>query len=304
MSWQPAEKPETDTPSCPALETVIIPRAHDIGGLEVRRALPSAKRQMIGPFIFWDQMGPAEFITGKGIDVRPHPHIGLATVTYLFEGEIMHRDSLGTEIPIRPGAINLMTAGSGITHSERTSADVRASGGPLFGIQSWLALPKSHEENAPAFVHHSRDELPTLEDEGKKVRLISGELYGMKSPVKTATDTIYADVVLDAGTALPFPATYDERAIYTLTGDIEIAGDTFGPGQLLVFRAGDEITVKAKSAARLLLFGGEPMDGPRHIWWNFVSSSRERIEDAKQQWKSGAFPRVPGETEFIPLPER
>jgi redox-sensitive bicupin YhaK (pirin superfamily) len=304
MSWQPADKPAAAAPGCPALDTIIIPRARDIGGFEVRRALPSAKRQMIGPFIFFDQMGPAEIISGHGIDVRPHPHIGLATVTYLFQGEIMHRDSLGTELPIRPGAVNWMTAGRGITHSERTSAEVRASGGALFGIQSWVALPKSHEEIAPAFVHHGRDELPAIEAEGKQVRLIAGSFYGMRSPVETLTETIYADVILEAGAGLPFPAQHEERAVYTLTGNVDIAGDTFGPGQLLVFRPGDEITIKAVSPARFLLLGGEPMDGPRHIWWNFVSSSKDRIEDAKEQWRNGKFPRVPGEVEFIPLPDR
>jgi redox-sensitive bicupin YhaK (pirin superfamily) len=286
----------------PAVETVIIPRARDIGGFEVRRALPSAKRQMVGPFIFFDQMGPAEFLTGQGIDVRPHPHIGLATVTYLLEGEMLHRDSLGTVKEIQPGDVNWMTAGRGITHSERTGPEKRASGQKMFGIQSWVALPKSHEDGAPAFDHVGRGDLPTVEAEGKRVRVIAGSLWGETSPVRAASETIYADAVLDAGAALPIPASHEERAIYTLTGMVEIAGDRFGPAQLLVFRPGDEITVRAVEPARFLVLGGEPMDGPRHIWWNFVHSDRDRIEDAKAAWAAQAFPKVPDETEFTPLP--
>jgi redox-sensitive bicupin YhaK (pirin superfamily) len=285
-----------------AVETVIIPRARDLGGFEVRRALPSPKRQMIGPFIFFDQMGPAEFLTGQGIDVRPHPHIGLATVTYLFEGEILHRDSLGTVKAIRPGDVNWMTAGAGITHSERTGPDKRASGQPMFGIQSWVALPKSHEDGTPAFEHVARADLPTIEAEGKRVRVIAGTLWGETSPVKAAWETIYADAILEAGASLPIPSVHEERALYTLSGTVEIAGDRFGPGQLLVFRPGDAITVRAVEAARFLVLGGDTMDGPRHIWWNFVHSDRDRIEAAKAAWKAQAFPAVPDETEFIPLP--
>ncbi|WP_181706230.1 pirin family protein [Chthonobacter rhizosphaerae] len=286
----------------PAIETVIVPRARDLGGFEVRRALPAAGRRMVGPFVFLDQMGPAEFITGQGIDVRPHPHIGLATVTYLYQGEIMHRDSLGTELPIRPGDVNWMTAGRGITHSERTSPALKASGSSLFGIQSWVALPKAHEETAPAFAHVGKADLPALEAEGKKVRMIAGSLWGLTSPVETLHETIYADAILSAGASLPIPATHEERAIYTLSGTVTIAGDAFGPGRLLVFRPGDAITVTAAEDARVLVLGGEPMDGPRHIWWNFVSSDPDRIEAAKAAWKAGAFPKVPGDGEFIPLP--
>lgn len=294
--------PQHDAPN-PAIETVIVPRARDIGDFEVRRALPAAGRRMVGPFVFLDQMGPAEFITGRGLDVRPHPHIGLATVTYLYQGEIMHRDSLGTVQPIRPGDVNWMTAGNGITHSERTPDDLRLTGGPLFGIQSWVALPKHMEETAPAFVHLGRDELPSFEGEGKKVRVVAGSLWGLTSPVATASETIYADAILDTGASLPIPASHEERAVYTLTGTVSVAGDRFGPGQLLVFRPGDEITIRAEEAARFLVLGGDPMDGPRHVWWNFVSSDRERIEAAKAEWKAGRFPAVPAETEFIPLPE-
>jgi redox-sensitive bicupin YhaK (pirin superfamily) len=286
------------------LETVIVPRARDIGGFEVRRALPAVGRRMVGPFVFLDQMGPAEFVTGQGLDVRPHPHIGLATVTYLYQGEILHRDSLGTVQPIRPGDVNWMSAGGGIAHSERSGPEVRAAGGPIFGIQSWVALPKTHEDGAPAFEHRGRDELPALEAEGKKVRVIAGSLWGLTSPVSSAWETIYADAILDPGARLPIPATHEERAIYTLSGVVTIAGDRFEAGRLLVFRPGDEITVTAESAARFLVLGGDPMDGPRHVWWNFVASDLDRIEEAKARWRQGLFPAVPGETEFIPLPER
>jgi redox-sensitive bicupin YhaK (pirin superfamily) len=295
-----------DARGCDAIEHVIVPRARDIGGFEVRRALPSARRQMVGPFIFWDQMGPAEFILGTGMDVRPHPHIGLATVTYLFDGEIIHRDSLGTHIPIRPGAMNLMSAGSGIVHSERTDEEARKLGpNRMFGIQAWVALPASHEETPAAFTHYPDTDLPVIEGEGKSVRLIGGEAWGRVSPVKTSMAMLYADAQLAAGASLPLDPTYEERAIYTVSGELVIAGDRFGPGQLLVFRPGDRITVTAIQDARFMVLGGEPMDGPRHIWWNFVSSRKERIEQAKADWKAARFDSVPGdEADFIPLPER
>ncbi|HEY8567031.1 MAG TPA: pirin family protein [Beijerinckiaceae bacterium] len=306
MSHHPADDPAPgDRFACDAIETVIIPRARDLGGFEVRRALPSARRQMVGPFIFWDQMGPAEFLLGTGMDVRPHPHIGLATVTYLFDGEVMHKDSLGTDIPIRPGALNLMSAGKGIVHSERTGQEARAKGeGKLFGIQAWVALPRSHEESDPAFTHYAKESLPVIGGEGVSLRLIAGEAYGQRSPVATPMAMIYADAELGAGASLPFDATYEERGLYTVSGTIEIAGDRFGPGQLLVFKPGDRITVRALTPARFMLLGGDPMDGPRHIWWNFVSSRRERIEQAKADWTAARFDTVPGESEFIPLPER
>ena len=303
MSWQPAMDPRCDPSDVSPVETVIIPRARDLGGFEVRRALPSAKRQMVGPFIFFDQMGPAEFLTGKGLDVRPHPHIGLATVTYLFAGEVMHRDSLGTLQPIRPGEVNWMTAGRGIAHSERTAPEMRARGAKLFGIQTWVALPRHAEEAAPGFAHHGREALPVLAGEGKEVRIIVGSLYGERSPVDTFSETFYADASLKPGTSLPLPAEHEERAVYVLQGTIEIAGDRFEAGQFLVFRPGDAIAIRAASRARLLLLGGATMDGPRHIWWNFVSSSKERIEQAKADWKNGRFASVPGDDEFIPLPE-
>jgi redox-sensitive bicupin YhaK (pirin superfamily) len=287
------------------LETVIVPRARDLGGFEVRRALPCRARQMVGPFIFFDQMGPAEFGAGRGIDVRPHPHINLATVTYLFEGEIVHRDSLGTIQPIRPGAVNWMTAGRGIVHSERTGAELRARGSRLFGIQTWGALPAAHEETEPGFTHYGEADLPVLDAEGKRVRLMVGRAWGLASPVRTFSDTIYADVTLDPGTALPVDAAHEERAVYVVAGAVDIAGDRFPAGKFVVLRPGDPITIgnDASDAARVAIVGGETMDGPRHIWWNFVSSRRERIEQAKADWKAGNFGTVPGDAEeFIPLP--
>jgi redox-sensitive bicupin YhaK (pirin superfamily) len=304
VSWQPGEDPIPGHKfSCDAIEQVIVPRARDIGGFEVRRALPSAQKQMIGPFIFFDQMGPAEFLIGGGIDVRPHPHIGLATVTYLFEGEVWHRDSLGISQLIRPGEVNLMTAGRGIVHSERERSEVRQAPHRLFGIQCWAALPKSHEEAAPAFAHHAQDDLPRIAGEGKRVRLIMGRAYGAQSPVAYPHETLFAEAVLAPGAVLPLDADYDERAIYVASGEIDIAGDTFGEGRLLVFKPGDRISVLAVTQARIMLLGGEPMDGPRHIWWNFVSSSKDRIDQAKADWRAGRFALVPGdEKEFIPLP--
>jgi redox-sensitive bicupin YhaK (pirin superfamily) len=305
MSWLTHNDPVPgDAKSCDAIEDVIVPRARDLGGFEVRRALPSAKRQMVGPFIFFDQMGPAQFLSGQGIDVRPHPHIGLATVTYLFDGEITHRDSLGSALSIRPGEVNLMTAGTGIVHSERTGAEPRANGQNLFGIQSWMALPKSHEESAPAFAHFDTSELPRFDGEGKRVRLIMGSLYGARSPAPYPQPCFYAEAVLAPGAVLPLDPDYDERAIYIASGRVDIAGQTFEPGQLLVFKPGDRISILAETNARLMLLAGEPMDGPRFIWWNFVSSSKERIAAAKNDWREGRFDIVPGdESEFIPLPE-
>jgi redox-sensitive bicupin YhaK (pirin superfamily) len=321
VSWQPGQDPlPGDSLSCSAIEHVIVPRARDIGAFEVRRALPSAQKQMVGPFIFFDQMGPAEFLIGHGIDVRPHPHIGLATVTYLFEGEVWHRDSLGTSAPIRPGEVNLMSAGRGIVHSERETgapnlitegeglahATGEAAGAGkrrLFGIQSWAALPKSHEEQAPAFAHHGADDLPGIDGEGKTVRVIIGSAYGAASPVVYPHPSFYADAVLAAGAVLPLDPEYEERAIYVAAGEVDIAGDRFGEGRLLVFRPGDRISIKALSQSRLMLLGGAPMDGPRHIWWNFVSSSKERIRQASEDWRAGRFALVPGdEKEKIPLP--
>jgi redox-sensitive bicupin YhaK (pirin superfamily) len=288
-----------------ALESVIMPRIRDLGdGFEVRRALPSAQRRMVGPFVFFDQMGPVTLGEGRGLDVRPHPHIGLATVTYLFDGEILHRDSLGNAQPIRPGAVNWMTAGRGIVHSERTPPELRAGQSSLFGIQTWVALPKGREEMEPGFAHHGADALPVIEGEGKRLRLIAGSLYGERAPVEVFSEMFYADATLSGAARLDLPAEHEERAAWVAEGRIEVGGDVFDAGQMLVFRPGDAVAIKALDPARLILFGGEPMDGPRHVWWNFVSSSAARIEQAKADWKAARFGKVPGdETEFIPLPE-
>ena len=304
MSWHPAHEPTSQEAALPAaIETIVVPRVRDIGGFEVRRTLPSVRRRMVGPFVFFDQMGPAVLRAGTGLDVRPHPHIGLATVTYLFAGEIVHRDSLGTVQTIRPGEVNWMTAGRGIAHSERTDPAMRKADSPLFGIQSWVALPKAAEETAPGFFHYGREALPLLEGEGTRARLIAGSLYGARSPVETFSEMFYADVELAGGARFPVPTEHEERAAYLVEGEVELAGQSFAAGQLLVLHPGEEIALSAPSPARILLLGGAPMDGPRHIWWNFVSSSKERIEQAKADWKAGRFAPVPGDPELIPLPE-
>ncbi|KAE9627625.1 pirin family protein [Parasedimentitalea maritima] len=310
MSWNPNLEPHCpEVGNLDAIETVIIPRARDLGGFEVRRALPAPRRQMVGPFIFFDQAGPAEFLTGQGIDVRPHPHIGLGTVTYLYEGEFEHRDSLGTHQMIYPGEVNWMVAGQGVTHSERTSAATRRGESKLFGIQTWMALPESHEDRAASFEHHGKAALPLLEGEGKQVRLILGSAWGEMAPVTMYSETFYADVVLQPGAKLPLPDDHEDRGLYITQGSIEIAGDTFEAGRMMVFRPGDATTVTAgPQGARLMALGGETMNGPRHIWWNFVASSKEKIEEAKAawaagDWQHGRFQLPPGDDqEFIPLP--
>jgi redox-sensitive bicupin YhaK (pirin superfamily) len=304
MSFFPAKDPNPgDKLACDAIEQVIVPRTSDIGDFSVRRALPSARRRMVGPFIFLDHMGPAEFRAGQGIDVRPHPHIGLATVTYLFAGEIVHRDSLGSVVPIRPGAVNWMSAGRGIAHSERTAGDHRVAGEPLHGLQCWVALSQNEEESAPAFVHHDAQALPIAQAEGKTVRVVAGRAFGLTSPVATTWETLFADITLAAGTKLPIDPDAEERALYLVSGEIDILGDRFGEGRLLILRPGDRISLTATMPTRLALLGGATMDGPRHIWWNFVSSRKERIEQAKNDWKTGRFEPVPGDHERIPLPE-
>jgi redox-sensitive bicupin YhaK (pirin superfamily) len=305
MSFFPAKDPAPgDARAADAIELVAVPRSVDVGHFLVRRALPHARRRMVGPFIFFDHFGPAEFRSGQGIDVRPHPHIGLATVTFLFDGEIMHRDSLGSAAAIRPGEVNWMTAGRGIVHSERTAAERRLDGEPIHGLQCWVALPAEQEERAPSFSHHDSAALPLVTGEGKRVRLVAGSAYGASSPVPTLWDTLFADAALTAGAALPLDQATEERAIYLISGEVDIAGELFGPGRLLVFRPGDAITVTAVSDSHIMLLGGAAMDGPRHIWWNFVSSRKQRIEEAKADWKLGRFDTVPGdEQEFIPLPE-
>lgn len=293
-----------DRGSVAAIETVIVPRAVDLGEMTVRRALPSVERQMVGPFIFFDQMGPAAFLTDQGIDVRPHPHINLATVTYLLEGEILHRDSLGTEQAIRAGDVNWMRAGRGIVHSERTAPPLRRTGQRLFGLQTWVALPEAVEESDPAFFHHGVAALPFAEDGALSMRVVAGATHGLSSPLETASETLYADVALASGGRFEVEPTHEERALYVLGGAIAIGGERHGSGTLLVLRPGAPVTVAAEEDARLMLFGGEPMEGPRYIWWNFVSSRLERIEAAKEEWARGRFETVPGdEEEFIALPE-
>lgn len=305
MSWLPSLDPVLgDKQSCDALELVVIPRVRDIGGFQVRRALPHVKRQMVGPFIFFDQMGPVQLVAGHGMDILPHPHIGLATVTYLFDGAITHRDSEGHIQDIAPGAMNLMTAGRGIAHSERTPDLTRRAGHGMFGIQSWIALPVVHEEIAPSFQHFDAGSLPVVEAGGVQARVIAGRAFGQRAPVGMLSDWFYAEVQLAAGAAAPLDPDYEERAVYVVDGTIEIAGDRFEGPRLLVFRPGDAITVRAVSRARVMFLGGASMEGPRHIWWNFVSSRRERIEEAKEDWKQGRFGAVPDETDVIPLPER
>ena len=304
MSFFPGKDPEPgDAFACDAIATLIIPRAHDIGGFEVRRALPSSRRRLVGPFIFFDRMGPAIMRVGQAMDVRPHPHIGLATVTYLFDGKVRHRDSLGTEMVIEPGDVNLMTAGRGIVHSERTPEEMRGAPMSISGLQTWLALPDGGEEVAPLFENTARAELPGFEDGGATGRMVIGDFAGLKAPVRTATDTLYVDLRLGTGGSIQIPAESEERAIYTLSGEVDIAGDVFPADRLLVFRPGDEIVVKSERGAHFMLFGGASLGSRRYIWWNFVSSSKERIEQAKEEWRTGKFDIVPGdEEEFIPLP--
>ncbi|WP_374466018.1 pirin family protein [Ferrovibrio sp.] len=287
-----------------AVDLVITPRSRDLGeGFMVRRILPYAKRRHVGPFVFLDHMGPADFAPGHGLDVRPHPHIGLATVTYLFEGEIMHRDSLGVVQPIRPGDVNWMVAGRGIVHSERTRDELRRSGSALHGIQSWLALPQAHEETAPDFRHYPAASLPEVELPGARMRLIAGKAFGAVSPVQTFAPMFYLDAVLDDEAVLPLPEDYEERAVYVAIGVVMLDGERYEAGSMLVLRPGSRPRIAAQGPARLMLLGGAPLDGERHLWWNFVSSSKERIEQAKADWRAGRFVMVPGDPEFIPLPE-
>jgi len=305
MSWLPDNEPVLgDVKSCDALELVIVPRTRDLGdGFAVRRALPHGKRQMVGPFIFFDHFGPVQFMSGKGMDVRPHPHIGLATVTYLFDGSIMHRDSEGNIQQIEPGAMNLMTAGRGIAHSERTPDLQRQQGQKMLGLQSWIALPEGKEEIAPSFQHYAAPDLPLIAERGFTARVIAGTSFGISSPVTMVSPWFYTEVTAETGVSVPLDPDHEERAIYLVDGEVEIAGDRYEGPRLLIFRPGDRITVKTTLPTRMMFLGGDALEGPRHIWWNFVSSSKERIEQAKQDWKTGRFAHVPNEHEFIPLPE-
>jgi hypothetical protein len=276
---------------------------HDLGGFKVHRTLPHKERTMVGPFIFFDQMGPAHLPPGEGMDVRPHPHINLATVTYLFAGAIDHRDSLGTVRRIEPGAVNLMTAGRGIVHSERSPAGLRVEGPVLSGIQTWLALPQAKEEIDPAFEHVARDRLPVVEGGGATARVIMGSLWGAASPVTCHSETIYADIQLRAGGAMPVDPGADERAVYVAEGEASLDGLPLEPSVLYVLAPGSSATLRSRTGAHVMLCGGGPLDGPRHVWWNFVSSSRERIRQAKEDWLGGRFVLPPGDDgEFIPLP--
>ncbi|MDB5362986.1 MAG: putative pirin [Rhodospirillales bacterium] len=285
------------------VEMVILGRARDLGGFEVRRVLPFAQRRMVGPFIFLDQMGPVDFAPPAGLDVRAHPHIGLSTVTYLFDGALTHRDSLGSEQVIRPGDVNWMTAGSGIAHSERTPGELRPAGARLHGIQSWVALPAAAEERAPRFAHHGKLDLPVVEGEGLRVRLIAGALYGARAPVETASDLFHADAMMEPGARLEIPADWIERAAYLVSGAVTIGEQAFEAGQMMVLKPDARIVLTATAPSRLMLLGGEPLEGPRYIWWNFVSSSKERLEIAKADWRAGRFGAVPGESDPLPLPE-
>ncbi|WP_108127346.1 pirin family protein [Saccharospirillum mangrovi] len=311
MSWNPLLTPGwPDDVGADAIETLIIPRARDLGDFQVRRALPAPKRQMVGPFIFFDQAGPAEFLTGQGVDVRPHPHIGLGTVTYLFRGDFHHRDSTGADQIIHPGELNWMVAGRGVTHSERTSATARSGPNSLFGIQTWLALPEKYEDVAPSFEHFGKDTLPIIEDSGVTLRLILGDAYGESAPARMLSETFYADVRLTPGSRLPMPDNHEDRGLYIVEGSISVAGQEYTDGQMMVFRPGDPITVAAGDAgAHIMILGGATMPGPYYIWWNFVATSQERIEQAKVDWKAANWGRsrfdlpINDRDEYIPLPE-
>lgn len=297
-----------DSTGISALEIVIVPPTHDLGGgFKVRRALPSRERRMVGPFVFLDQMGPHVFDAGRGLDVRPHPHIGLATVTYLFDGEILHRDSLGSTQAIRPGEVNWMTAGKGIVHSERTDSILRQGASNLFGLQCWVALPTRHEETEPAFAHIEAGALPFIEGEGVSARVVAGSYWGKRAPVDTLSSMFYVDLRLAPGARIGMPPEYPEQALYIVAGRLDLGRDgLFEAGQLVVLKPGAHVVLAAAGPGetRVMLLGGEPMDGPRYLSWNFVASSEERIAQARRDWQAGAFAQVPGETEFIPLPEQ
>lgn len=285
------------------IATAISAKVKDVGGFNVRRALPAAQRRAVGPFVFLDQMGPARIEVGQGLDVRPHPHIGLSTMTYLYEGQIQHRDSLGVVQVIEPGAVNWMVAGRGIVHSERSPAEARRHPQSLFGIQFWVALPRHLEEVAPSFLHLAADDLPRSEDRGVGVNVVAGRLFGLESPLAAPHPMVCADLRFAANAATAIPSAWPERALYVAAGRIELDHAAFSEGELIVLEPHCEAAIRALEPARVMLLGGEPLDGPRHLWWNFVSSSKERIEQAKEDWRMGRFDPVPGETEFIPLPD-
>lgn len=282
----------------------IPSRLHDLGGFSVGRVLPAPQRRSVGPFVFFDHIGPAVLGPEQGISVRPHPHIGLATVTYLWEGAMMHRDSLGYVQEVVPGDVNWMIAGRGIVHSERTPERLVGKSHPVHGLQTWVALPQAHEEHEPAFAHHPKATLPVLEREGATLTIVAGHAFGARSPVAVLSGTLYVSIELRAGASLQIPAEHAERALYPVAGELTLDGVELPRNTLALLDADTQPVLRAVSDARVMLVGGEPLDGPRHIWWNFVSSSRERIEQAKADWLEGRFAAVPGETEFIPLPDK
>jgi redox-sensitive bicupin YhaK (pirin superfamily) len=287
-----------------AMPLLIEPRLHDLGdGFTVRRLLPYRLRRSVGPFVFFDHIGPAELAPGRGLDVRPHPHIGLATVTYLYEGALTHRDSLGRDQVIRPGDVNWMTAGRGIVHSERTPAPERASGHRMHGIQTWVALPQAFAETEPEFLHHDAGSLPHTMSDGVSLRVIAGRAFGLESPVRVFSSTLYVDVEMEAGSRLVIPPEHDERAMYVVSGNVDADGVRIDPLHMQVLAPGGDVALFAAGPARVLLCGGAPLDGERILWWNFVASSQDRIERAKADWRAQVFGQVPGEAEFIPLPE-
>lgn len=304
MTFRQSETPDcADAKGCDAVDLVITPKTKDLGGFDVRRVLPAVERRSVGPFVFFDQMGPAVFPAGEGISVRPHPHIGLSTLTWLFEGEIMHRDSLGYVQAIRPGEVNWMTAGSGIVHSERTPEELLDIERPLFGLQVWMALPQDLEETDPSFQHVAAADIPSFDDAGIRLSLVAGEGWGLSSPVKVHSETLYADVEAAVGSVLTIPADHEERAVYPVRGSVEIDGATFEAGTMMVLQPGQSVDVSAPRSAHYVVIGGAPVDGKRHLYWNFVSSRPERIEQAKEDWRQARFAPVPGDDEFIPLPD-
>lgn len=288
-----------------SIEQIVLPNVRDIGGFDVRRALPSAQRRMVGPFIFLDSFGPVVFGPGEGMDTRPHPHIGLSTISYLLQGEMLHRDSAGHTQQLRAGEINLMTAGRGIVHSERSSDPVRASGGELMGFQAWIALPEAHEEVEPGFQHLVAGRIPHTEAEGASLSLLAGSLDGLKSPTQTFSELFYADLQLQAGARYRLSAEHIERGLYVVDGEVEVVGQSgrFGADRLVTLRPDSEVVLRALRPARLILLGGEPLEGRRHIYWNFVSSRPERIRQAAEDWRARRFPDVPGDEDFISLPD-
>ncbi len=305
MSYFSDKEPVCHLEGCPKdIQVEIIPRTADVGGFEVHRALPSKEKRTVGPFVFWDEMGPGEFLINSGIDVRPHPHICLSTMTYLFDGMLAHRDTLGSFQIITPGAVNLMTAGRGIAHSERTPMEERAHSNRLFGIQCWLALPLKQEEMNPAFQHYDKNQIPMIDEKNLNLRVVSGEYEGLKSPVNSHMDALFIEGKMKATAEMIIPKTVEERAIFILSGEIAIGGIHYGDTRMLVLASGHPVKIQALKACHFIILGGPALEAPRYIWWNFVASSKERIEQAKIDWKEGRFGKIPGdEKEFIPLPE-